>query len=193
MKRKTNKKQNILKILFSILSIIIIGVIISVSLFYEDNWSYNWKGIRKNIKDSVKIVEYQGISSGIGANGINASSEINRMEWIINNANEKELLKLLKYPNGNVKALAYKGLISKKDFDRKAELILQSINDTIYPIYYKSGCEETEMKISAYLVQRVLMIDNQIPPFPPELIKDFGLSELEKENILTKFHNRINK
>jgi len=115
------------------------------------------------------------------------------MEWIINNASEKELLKLLKYPNGNVRALAYKGLINRKDFDKKTELILQSINDTIYPVYYQSGCEKTEMKISEYLVQRVLMIDKKIPPFPPELIKDYGISEIDKENILTKFHNRINK
>jgi hypothetical protein len=104
------------------------------------------------------------------------------------NATESELLKLTVFPNGNIKAIAYEGLLRKKNFKNKTELILNAINDTIYPVYYQSGCLGNKLEIGEYLVQNVLMIDDRIPPFPPELVTDFGLSELEKQKILTEFH-----
>ena len=81
------------------------------------------------------------------------------------NATESELLKLTKFPGGNIKAIAYERLLRKKDFQNKTELILNAINYTIYSVYYQSGCLGNKMEIGEYLVQNVLMIDNQIPPF----------------------------
>jgi len=69
-------------------------------------------------------------------------------------------------------------------------LISNAINDTTYSVYYQSGCLVDKLEIGEYLVQNVLMIDERIPPFRPELITDFGLSKLEKQKILDEFYNR---
>ena len=36
----------------------------------------------------------------------------------------------------------------------------------------------------------MLMIDDQIPPFPPELQTEFGLTEIDKEKILSEYKKR---
>ena len=67
---------------------------------------------------------------------------------------------------------------------------LKAIKDTLYSVYYQSGCNGWEMEIGEYLVQNVLMIDDRIEPFSHKLITDFGFSEFEKQKILTEFQNR---
>lgn len=189
-KRRNNNKRTRFSILFPILTIVGIGIIVVLSSGYEKSWTFNWNGIESKIKDSISVYKYQSISNGIGGNGRAIPEEIESRNWIMENATESELLKLTEFPNGNIKAIAYEGLLRKKDFVSKMELILNAINDTIYSVYYQSGCLGNELEIGEYLVQKILMIDDQIPPFQAELITDFGLSELEKQKILTEFHNR---
>mgnify|MGYP003629118942 CR=1 FL=1 len=167
--RRKNNKRNKLSILLPILTIVGIGFIVVLSSGYEKSWEFSWSGIERNIKDSISVYENRNISSGIGGNGKAIPEEI---------------------PNGNIKAIAYEGLLRKKEFKNKNELIENAINDTIYSVYYYSGCSGMKMGIGEYLIQNVLMIDNRIEPFSAELITDFGFSELEKKEILTKFHNR---
>lgn len=190
IKHRNNNKQNRFSILFPILTILGIGIIAVLTSGYEKSWTFNWDGIESNIKDSITVYKHQSISSGIGGNGRAMPEEIESRKWIMKNATESELLKLTEFPNGNIKAIAYEGLLRKKSFKNKTELILNAVNDTLYSVYYQSGCLGSELKVGKYLVQNVLMIDNQIPPFRPELITDFGFSELEKQKILTEFHNR---
>jgi hypothetical protein len=48
------------------------------------------------------------------------------------------------------------------------------------------------VNIGEYIVQNVLLIDNEIPT--PERLPDFGLTEIEKEKILTEFRKlRVKK
>ncbi len=190
-RQKNSNKRNQFSILLPILSIIGIGIITVISSAYEKSWTYNWDGIRGNIKDSIKSIEYRSITSGIGGNGRSTIDEVLKRRWIMNKATESELLKLIEYPNGTVKAIAYEGLIRKRNFKQKTELILQGIHDTNYQVSYQSGCEGWNMEIGEYLVRNVLMIDSQIAPYPPELINDFAISELDKEKILTEFRKRI--
>ena len=164
-----------------------------MSSFYEKSWTYNWNGIRGNIKDSIKVVEFRGITSGTGGNGRSTIDEVLRRRWIMNKATESELLQLLEYPNGTVKAIAYEGLIRKRNFKQKTKLILHGIQDTDYPVPYQSGCEGWNMELSEYLIRHVLMIDDQTAPYPPKLIDDFGISEIDKEKILAEFRNRPKK
>lgn len=189
-KFRNNNKRSRFSILFPILTIVGIGIITAFVTNYEPNWSYNWNGIRAEIKDSIQIAELRGITSGVGGMGVSTKSEVDRRRWIMRNATESELLKLTEFPNGTVKAIACEGLLRKKNFKNKVELISNAINDTIYSVYYQSGCLGDELDIGEYLVQKVLMIDDQVPPFRPELITDFGLSKMEKQKILNEFHNR---
>lgn len=189
-KTRNNNKRSRFSILFPILTILGIGIIAVLTSGYEKSWMFSWNGIESKIKDSISVYEYQSISSGIGGNGRAMPEEIESRKWIMENATESELLKLTEFPNGNIKAIAYEGLLRKKKFENKMELISKAINDTIYSVYYQSGCLGNKFEIGEYLVQKVLMIDDRIPLFRPELITDFGLSKLEKQKILTEFHNR---
>ena len=189
-KRRNNNERSRFSILFPISGMVGIGLIIVLTSGYEKSWGFSWNGINRNIKDSISIYERQSISSGIGGNGKAIPEEIGRRKWIMKNAIKSELLKLTEFPNGNIKAIAYEGLLRKKEFKNKNELISSAIKDTIYSVYYQSGCLGNKMEIGEYLVQNVLMIDNRIEPFPPELITDFGFSELEKQKILNEFYNR---
>ncbi|MFY0715382.1 hypothetical protein J1D01_17140 [Seonamhaeicola sp. NFXS20] len=189
--RRNNKKQNRYSILFPILTIVGIGIIIAFVTNYEPNWSYNWNGIRAEIKDSIQVAELRGITSGVGGMGISTKNEVERRRWIMKNATESELLKLTEYPNGIVKGIAYEGLLRKKEFSNKTELTLRAIRDTTYQIDYQSGCLGWNINIGEYLVQNVLLIDDEIPP--PERLPNFGLSEIDKEKILAEYKKRLKR
>ena len=192
MKTKRIKKNKVNRfwIVFPILSIIGIGFVIILSSSFEKKWLFNWKEIRTEIKDSIQIAELRGITNGIGGNGVSTQDEVSRRSWIMKNAKQSELLKLIEYPNGTVKAIAYEGLLRKKDFKNKMELILKTNVDTIYPVYIQTGCLGSKKKLNEYLIQNVLMFDDQIIPYKPELIFDFGFSDLEKQKILNEFRNK---
>ena len=185
MKHRNNSKQSRFSILFPVLTIIGVGIIAMLSSGYEKSWTYNWNGIRQEIKDSLQVAELRGITSGVGGMGISSKKEVDRRRWIMKNATESELLKLTEYPNGIVKGIAYEGLLRKKGFSNKTELTLKAIRDTTYQIDYQSGCLGWNMNIGEYIVQNVLLIDDEIPP--PERLPDFGLTEIDKEKILTEF------
>ena len=190
--RKTerhNKKRNRFSIIFPILTIIGIGILFVFSSFYEKSWSYNWTGIREQIKDSVKVAEYGGISDGLVGELPKKPNQYDRRFWIMENATETELLKLTQYPNGAIKTIAYEGLIRKKDFDGKSELIIKAINDTEYSIGFRSGCTATAMYIGEYLIDFVLYIDDKSPPAPIGMENQFRISEIEREKILKEYRN----
>ena len=191
--RKTerhNKKRNRFSIFFPILSIIGIGIIAVLSSGYEKSWSYNWNGISEQVRDSIKVAEYAGISSGWVGIAPKKPKQYDRRFWIMKNASESELLKLTEYPNGTIKTIAYEGLIRKKDFDKKSELILKALDDNEFTIEYASGCTGTPMRISEYLVEYVLFINDKSPPLPDGLYNQYNLSEIEIEKIMVEYRKK---
>ncbi len=189
MQRNRNniKKFSRFAIVFPVLTIIGIGIFFVLSSFYEKSWSYNWNGIRNQIRDSVKVAEYNGFTSGwvgiVPSKDKNYSNQL----WIMSNATESELLRLLEYPNGTVKTIAYEGLIRKPNFNNKADLVLRAISDKQYPIYYRTGCNGMEMSIGEYLVEFLLFINYDGPPIPPEYKNKFGFSEENINTILVEY------
>ena len=150
-KRRNNNKRNRFSIMFPILTIIGIGIVVVLSSGYEKSWSFNWNGIRKEIKDSIQVAELRGITSGVGGMGVSTKNEVDRRRWIMKNATESELLKLIEYPNGTVKVIAYEGLLRKKEFADRTELTLRAIKDTNYLVDYQSGCIGWSREIGEYL------------------------------------------
>jgi len=162
--RKTErhiKKRNRFSIIFPILTIIGIGIFAVLTSFYEKTWSYNWNGISEQVRDSVKVAENGGISSGWVGIAPRKPKQYDRRFWIMNNATESELIKLTDYPNGTIKTIAYEGLLRKPEFKNKVDLMLKAIKDTEYSIFYRTGCEGMNMNISEYLVDLVLLIDDK--------------------------------
>ena len=160
---------------------------LAFSSFYEKSWSYNWNGIRSQIKDSIKVAEPNGLSSGLVGIVPRRNQQYYRQVWIIENATKSELLKLTNYPNATVKAIAYEGLIRKENFNGKPDLILKAISDKEFKIDYQSGCSWFQMSISEYLIEFVLYINDEGPSQPIELENQFGLTKVEQKRILTEY------
>ncbi len=191
--RKTerhNKKRNRFSIVFPILTIIGIGIVTVLSSGYEKSWSYNWNGISDQVRDSIKVAEYGGISSGWVGIAPKKPKQYDRRFWIMKNASESELLKLTEYPNGTIKTIAYEGLIRKKSFDKKSELILKALDDNEFTIEYASGCTGMPMRISEYLVDYVLFINDKSPPLPDGLYNQYNLSGTEIEKIMVEYRKK---
>lgn len=192
-RHRNNDIRSCFSIAFPILTIVAIGIVMAIVSNYEENWTFNWNGIRKDIKDSVRVSELRGITSGVGGNGVSTINEVNRRRWIMKNATESELLRLTEYPNGTVKAIAYEGLLKRTDFPNRTELALRAINDTAYQVDYQSGCIGWSREIGEYLVHDVLMIGYRSPPLPPEFRSTIRLSGFDKERILAEFRKRKDK
>ena len=173
--------------MFPIITIVGLGVITMFSSFYEESWLFDWNGINISVKDSISVYKYRSISSGVGGNGSDLSSEIESRNWIMKNATESELIRLTEFPSGNIKAIAYEGLLRKQNFNKKTEYALKAISDTTHIVYYQSGCIGTGMSLNKYVSHYVLNIADDIPPFPPNMTPDFGLSESDKEKILKEY------
>jgi hypothetical protein len=182
-----NKKTKRFSMVFPILTIIGMGILFAFSSFYEKSLSFNWNGIRNQIKDSVQIAEYGGISTGVVGYDGRKPKHFDRRHWIMQNATESELIKLTEYPNGTVKTIAYEGLMRKEKFEKKFDFILKAIADTEFTIILQAGCSGTEMNISEYLIDFVLYIDDKSPPPPIELKIPFKISEKERVKILKEY------
>ena len=194
--RKTerhNKKRNRFSIVFPILTIIGIGILFSFSSFYEKSWSYNWGGISEQIRDSVKVAQYGGISNGGVGISNRKPKQYDRRHWIMRNATESELLKLTDYPNGTIKTIAYEGLLRRKEFKDKTQLVLKSLKDNEYPMEYQMGCVGTGMYISEYLIDFVLYLDNGGPPLPDGLRNRFRLAENDVDKIMSEYRKAPKK
>ena len=185
--KQRRKKHHRLSVFFPLFTIISIGFLFVFSSFYEKSWSYNWNGVSQSIKDSVQIAQYQGISSGVVGLAPRKPKQFDRRRWIMKHATIDELLKLTEYPNGTIKTIAYEGLIRNPYFNDKANLLLKAVDDIQYKVYFRSGCTETNMFISEYLIEFVLFIDNESPPPLPEFQTDFGLQEDEIDHILEAY------
>jgi hypothetical protein len=189
-KRRNNLKNSRFSILFPVLTILGIGIFVVLTSGYNKSWLHNWNDVSKPIKDSVLVAKNIGYTGGIGPNGRSMEKYAQTRLWIMNNATDSELLNLIKYPNGTVKAIGYEGLIKKTDFKEKTNLILKSIEDKEFNVFYSAGCEGFELEISEYLMRFILTDDNHLPPIEPELKIDYGLSRYDKAKIMTAYLDR---
>ncbi|GGZ94726.1 hypothetical protein [Algibacter mikhailovii] len=192
-KRRNDHKRSRFPILFPILTILGIGIFAVLTSGFDKSWLHNWNDVSKSIKDSVLVAKNIGYTGGTGPNGRSMEKYAQTRLWIMNSATNSELLNLTKYPNGTVKAIGYEGLIKKIDFNEKTNLILKSIEDKEFKIFYSMGCEGFEIEISEYLMRFILTDDNHLPPIEPELKIDYGLSRDDKVKIMTAYLDRNNK
>jgi len=196
IKRSRNiKNRNRYSILFPILTIIGIGIISAISSNYSPDWSFNWNNIRGEIKDSIKLASYRGITSGTGGMGRSTKDEVNRRRWIMKTATKSELQKLTEYPNGTIKAISYEGLLKKKEITNKYkyDLIVRAIKDTTYQVSFQSGCLGWNRSIGEYLIQDILRIDDRLPPVATAFRASFGLTDIQRTEILTEFKKTLKK
>lgn len=152
---------------------------------FQNKVAFNWKGIRKEIKDSIQVVEHRSITN---ANIISPNYEFITRSWIMKNSTESELLQLINYPNGNVKAIAYEGLLTKKTFANRLELVIKAINDTAYLVNFQLGSEGYKIEIGKYLMIEVLRFDDEFPLPPP--LPYYGFNQSDKEILLNEFRKR---
>ena len=183
-RRHNNKRR--FAFAFPIITIVGISIISLCTSGYEKAWFFDWNGINVVVKDSISAYKYNSISSGVGGNGRDLSYEVKKRIWIMTHASQDELIKLTDFPSGNIKAIAYEGLIRKRSFNKKTEYILKAIRDTTDLVYYQVGCIGTAMSLNKYVSHYVLNIAEGYPPFPPESRLSMELSEIDKEKIISE-------
>lgn len=169
------------KIFLPVLTILIVGVLYFLSYSYSPKWNFNWKGIRPEIKDSIKSLDEYGeiTSNAVGYSG-RTPNQWHRQHWILKNANKEEFLKLIEYPSGTVKAIAYEGLLRDEKFDHKFDLITKSLNDTLTFVHYSFSCGGTAFMLSDYVINFIGNINNELPPTN---IKDYPKLNLSKKQL----------
>ncbi|MCB0516669.1 MAG: hypothetical protein R2798_11965 [Chitinophagales bacterium] len=192
---RINRNSKILNqaIVLPFVTLAVVGFIFFLSSAYEPSWLYNWQDIRPEIKDTVKLIEKYGCITGetVGNNG-KTPQQWHRRKWLMKNATESELTKLIDYPNGTVKATAYEGLIRKNNSDNY-KLISEALNDTTTFLHYEAGCVGFPMLIGEYLVKYMISVSDRLPPLPPEKIIEYNLSETEIITLGNLYDERMNK
>ena len=154
---------------------------------------FNWQGIRPEIRDTVKLIEQYGsvTSKAVGPAG-KTPRQWYRRKWLMKNATESELRKLIDYPSGVVKATAYEGLIRKPDSD-KYQLLNEALSDTTTFFYYEFGCGGSLMMIGEYLVENVVPISDRLPPLPRGKAVECNLSDTEIASLRRLYDARVDK
>lgn len=160
------------------------------SSFYQDSWNFKWIEIRTQVKDSILIYEQYPITSGVGGEGVSTESEVRRRLWIMNYSTAEELLLFKTYPHGNIKAIAYEGLLRKSDAQNKKELIIEAIRDKEYKVYYQAGCLVWDISLGEYLMREILNLDETYPTLQPSSRYNFGLSEADKAEIIELYRKQ---
>jgi hypothetical protein len=193
--RKIRLPKKSTNVFLPLVSLFCIILLFSSSSFYQDNWSFNWDEIRIEVKDSILIYERHPITSGVAGEGVSTAPEVKTRLWIMNYATIHELLLLKNYPDGTIKAIAFEGLIRKRDFSNKKEIILEAINynkvksasDNEHIVAYQSGCLVFDLSLGEYLVIDVLHLDKSYPTPPSSSRLDIGLSDTDKQEILEAY------
>lgn len=171
-------------------TLLIVGILFLLSVYFEPNKTYNWKGIRPDIRDTVKSIEKYG-SVTSGSVGINSQTpqQWHRRKWLMKNANTNELKNLLGHPNGAVKATAYEGLIRNKN-SNQYELIYQALNDTTSFVYFQYGCVGHPMLMGEYIMENLISISDRLPPLPPEEAIEHNLKKEEIFKLNEMYHKK---
>ena len=189
-KRKSIKESNAefknhLTVYLPIFTILIIVILYYFSQTYSDKWNYNWSGIRLEIKDTILEFDKYGVitSNATGYSG-ETPQQWHRQNWILKNATTSELEKLIDFPSGIVKGIAYVGVLHRTK--NKRDLLNKSLNDTLSFVFYQSGCVSRDFLLSEYL-NIILNIENYQP------CCSIKLTESERNEFLGKLKNLKSK
>ncbi len=189
MKRnfKRYPKQKRLGLILPFITILCVVLFNITSIISQDSNGFDWTDIREDIKDSVKAAVYMGISSGVVGHDAHKPQQFDRRHWIMQTATTVELWRLVEYPEGTIKAIAYEGLIRKLQPSQRINVILQCIRDNAYDIDYISGDESWTMSLGQYIIDHVLYVDDRKPP--PQFGRNpFGLEKGEIDQIMKIFN-----
>lgn len=184
-----DKKQSNRNVLLFVISMIIIIGVTAFFLFQVNEKELLWNGVRSEIKEKVEVAQHDLTSLDFLLAKDSVSAHRKRSEEIMSKATVSELLKLTKHSSGTIRAIAYEGLIRRSEFEDKEKLILEAISDSVYFVGLDTGCESTDVTLGAYLIDYVLQLNNERPPFPIEK-QDFGLTESQEKRILTVFRTK---
>jgi len=146
---------------FPMVIILFFTIFILITNQLWSSWTFNWDCIRPELRDSIKMSTTGFISSSSYGNGERRMRELDRREWIIKEALVHELKCLTEFENGNVKAIAYEGLIRRNGLANKTEMALKAVNDTAYKIHVSGWTRE--ISIGEYIVYCVLKLGDQPP------------------------------
>ena len=192
-RRNKNPKILNMAIVLPIATLAITSFMFFMSNAYAPSWAFDWRGIRPEIRDTVELIErYGSVTSSVVGYAGKTPQQWHRRRWLMQNATEGELKKLIEHSNGAVVATAYEGLI-KKPNTKKYQWINRALNDTIISFGYQSGCVELSMTIGEYLVKNVVPISDIVLQAQPSGTEKFDFLEQEISNLRKLYYKRVNR
>lgn len=180
---------------FSYFSVVMGSILFFISTTSNKSWAFHWENVRSEVRDSVRLFE-KGMDIHIGAVGYagRKTKQHYLRLWLLKNASQYEMEKLINYPSPCVKAIAYESLLRRKNTLDKKELFVKALNDTTSAFsFFSGGCVGDAVLISEYLiaVQFQLFDDSSyLKSYFLERMKNMGLKEEEVEDILSIYYER---
>ncbi len=191
MRRKSQIRRRVL--LFPTITFVLVGLLLLISQFYildTPSWTFNWTGIRPEIRDSVKLDRGDYFGRYVCDNFYNRHclQYQNRREWVMQNATNQELVKLMNHPEPIIKAMAHEGLLRKENTDHYW-ILESSFIDTTTFLFTTNG-HDLPMLIGDYLIERVLCVSDRIPMPAPSNQRPLSSNLTDEELIkILKLYN----
>lgn len=174
-------------------SIILVCTLTCATLLFEDTVLFNWSTIRNEVKTLALPYENDPILLGAGPDGTLDSEEFYRRKRLTELATHEELIQLTNHPISTVKAIAYTSLLSRiKKPQEKKNLILDALKKKTSSVHVVAGCLGYNLSLSEYLIEELLQLAPNAPPLPSSVNLQSGLSDLDKQEILTFYQNQNN-
>ncbi len=194
MKKKLFKRKSKSKKVTPYLPILTFLVVVGMyyfSIIYSPKWNFKWEGIRKEIKDSIIALDDYGeiTSYAVGYSG-HTPQQYHRQNWLLKNTTVSEFKKLIEYPSGVVKGIAYEGLLRNLEV-KKYPLFKKSLNDTLTFVFYASGCSSDGFMLSDYVINFISRLSKEVPPSPNS--PKMEITDKEKTEILALLEERKTK
>ena len=167
---------------YTVTAVVAVTVTFALCSFHDSRWFFDWSGVRPHIKDSALQLEWMSF----GGWNDHARKRYAKRDRLLKAANETELLRLAQYPNGSIKATAYRGLLGKtRDVDLIFNLLMNALDDTTTHVGISHGCtgdyELTGLFIVEYLAW-FSCVDYGLtppPPPPPSPLPPFSEKQIE--------------
>ena len=164
-------------------------LIVTFLYFYSQSYSnpdnFNWSEIRNEVKDSVlKIKRFGTIITSISEDD-NYLRQMKTQGWIRKNTTTSELLKIIEYPDPNIKALSYDALLRKKEID-KYHFLRKSLTDSLSFVQLAGGCLGYEMHLSEYLLKHQFRFGLERFPNETKIEDELTLEQVKEIDSLYK-------
>ncbi|MBI1226415.1 MAG: hypothetical protein GC192_14375 [Bacteroidetes bacterium] len=179
MRRRIENKDSVLLFLAPIVGVALTAMLLfHFNLHHRNSWGFSFSNLEQDLRGEIRWLEDYGETLWI-----NDSLKLLVVEkrGKIKRASSKDLLQLIGYKDGYIKALAFEGLCERRD-KHLYESVMSILDDTSSYVEAPLGHSTYPTPIGEYCVVNVLSM--QIPNAPPPPKPKYKLDKLFSKNEL---------